>query len=196
MLNDELRNLFNGKRKRINHPKWNKFPITGKKFIKEINNLNCNLVLDLGCGQNPYKGRINNLIGIDILDNHLNDPLFYQDLYCDIKKLPFKDNVADIVIAFGSINFGDDEVIDSQLREAIRVLKEGGRFYFRGIPKFDHKLYYNWTIEKLIEKTEKFNLEFFIEPQIIYKTYRKKEFSGFDIRIGRTNERIYCAWIK
>ena len=138
MLNDELRKLFNGKRRRRNHPKWNKYATTGKKFIKEINKLNCNLVLDLGCGQNPYKGHINNLIGIDILDDVLHDPLFYQDMYCDIKNLPFKDNVADVVIAFGSINFGDDEVIDSQFREAIRVLKEGGRFYFRGIPKFDH----------------------------------------------------------
>ena len=43
MLNDELRNLFKG-REKDKHPKWNKFPITGKKFIKEINTLNCNLV--------------------------------------------------------------------------------------------------------------------------------------------------------
>ena len=77
MLNDELRNLFKG-REKDKHPKWNKFPTTGKKFIKEINNLNCNLVLDLGCGQNPYKGRINNLIGRDILDN-ANLPVKYID---------------------------------------------------------------------------------------------------------------------
>lgn len=186
MLNDELRNLFNSKL--LEH--FYKFPTTGKKFIKEINNLNCNLVLDLGCGQNPYKGHINNLIGVDILDNVKSDPLYYQDLFCDIKNLPFKDNAADIVIAFGSINFGDDEVIDSQFREAIRVLKRGGRFYFRCNPDYDHKLYYNWTMEKVIEKTEKFNLEFFIEPQIEYKTYRKKEF------VHKKNDRIFCAWKK
>ena len=71
MLNDELRNLFKG-REKDKHPKWNKFPTTGKKFIKEINNLNCNLVLDLGCGQNPYKGRINNLIAVSY--THLTLP--------------------------------------------------------------------------------------------------------------------------
>ena len=197
MLIDELRHLFNGKRRRRNNPKWNKYSLTGINFIKEINNLNPNLVLDLGCGQNPYKGHINNLIGVDILDNVKNDPLYYQDLFCDIKNLPFKDNAADIVIAFGSINFGDDEVIDSQFREAIRVLKRGGRFYFRGLPDHSHKLYYKWSIEKIIEKTEKFNLEFFIEPEIIHKQNRSSEMSGFDIRNGnRENERIFCAWKK
>ena len=65
MLIDELRHLFNGKRRRRNNPKWNKYSLTGINFIKEINNLNPNLVLDLGCGQNPYKGHINNLIGVD-----------------------------------------------------------------------------------------------------------------------------------
>ena len=35
----------------------------------EINKLNPRKVLDVGCGYNQFKGRINNLIGIDPYNN-------------------------------------------------------------------------------------------------------------------------------
>lgn len=187
MLTNKIQNLFNGKPIRKNA--WRKYPITGKEFIKEVNDLNPNLVLDLGCGNNIYKGHINNIVGIDILDNNL------QDFFCDITNLPFKDNSVDVVLAFGSINFGDDTDIDLQLQEAIRVLKSGGRFYFRGISNHLYSIYYNWTVEKLIEKTEKFNLDFIVEPKIICK--QTKTDPAHDIRTGfRSKERIYCVWSK
>ena len=197
----ELQYLFKDKKRKLDNPKWNKYSRGGGiNFIKEINNLNPNLVLDLGCGFNNYKGLIKNIVGVDILDNEFNldgENGSGQDFFCDIRNLPFKDNTADIVLAFGSINFGDDEVIDSQFREAIRVLKRGGRFYFRGLPDHSHKLYYKWSIEKIIEKTEKFNLEFFIEPEIIHKKNRPKQYSRFDKMVGNRNkERIFCAWKK
>ncbi len=187
MLTNKIQTLFNGKPIRKNA--WRKYPITGKEFIKEINDLNPNLVLDLGCGNNIYKGHIKNIVGIDILNNNL------QDFFCDIKNLPFKDNSVDIVLAFGSINFGDNTMIDLQLQEAIRVLKPGGRFYFRGIPNHLYSIYYKWTVEKIIEKTEKFNLNFIVEPKIIYKQTRTDP--AHDIRTGlRHKERIYCVWSK
>ena len=52
----ELQYLFKDKKRKLDNPKWNKYSRGGGiNFIKEINNLNPNLVLDLGCGQNPYK---------------------------------------------------------------------------------------------------------------------------------------------
>ena len=186
-LTNKIQNLFNDKPIRNNA--WRKYSVTGLEFIDEVNNLKPNLVLDLGCGNNIYKGRINNLIGIDILNNNL------QDIYCDIIDLPFKDNSVDVIMAFGSINFGDDILIDQQIQEAIRVLKPKGRFYFRSIPNHKHSVYYNWTLDKIIKKTEKLNLEFIVKPKIINKLTRTDP--AHDVRTGfRSSERIFCVWRK
>ena len=194
MLTNEIQNMFNGKP--IGPHELSKYNETGLDFVKKVNKLNARLVLDLGCGNNIYKGRIHNLIGIDILNNGL------QDLYCDIIDLPFKDSSVDVVIAFGSINFGDENIIDSQLQEATRVLSPQGRFYFRAIPNHNHSIYYNWTKEMILEKTKKLNLNFLVEPTVIQKITRtdpeqEKLQKQHDARTGfRPSERIYCVWSK
>lgn len=181
----QIKELFNNKPVLDNA--WKKYNETGDRFIKEINELNPQLVLDLGCGNNIYKGKINNLVGIDILDNNL------QDLKCDIKNLPFKTNTVDVIIAFGSVNFGNDEIIDSQFREIIRVCKPGAHIYFRVITNHNHNCYYSWTEELLIEKSKKFNLEFLTMPKKIYKN-KKENYSHWKKTGYRSSERIFCVW--
>lgn len=185
MLTQQIKDLF--KNKPVVDDAWKKYDETGDRLIKEINNLNPQLVLDLGCGNNVYKGKIKNLIGIDILDNNL------QDISCDIKNLPFKSNTVDIVIAFGSVNFGDDKVINSQLKEIIRISKSGAYIYFRVIANHNHDCYYTWTEERLVEKAKQFNLEFVTGPKKIHKN--KKEDSVHRKNTGyRPLERLFCVW--
>jgi hypothetical protein len=42
-----------------------KWKYSGLTLINEVNNLKPRAVLDVGCGYNEFKGRINNIIGID-----------------------------------------------------------------------------------------------------------------------------------
>ena len=46
-------------------PKTKQFKYSGLKLIDEINSLNPTSVLDLGCGYNEFKGKIQNLVGVD-----------------------------------------------------------------------------------------------------------------------------------
>lgn len=129
-----------------------KYPPNGRKMIAEINLLNPELVIDLGCGLNQYKGKIKNLVGVDLLD-------YRADIVSDITDLSqhFSSNVADVVLALGSINFGDDELIKKQLAEVKRLLKPQGLAYFRANlndhdPEHKGKLhYYGWSKDKVSE---------------------------------------------
>ena len=55
-LHEQIRNLFN--EKKITPHAHNKFKETGDQMIKEINSLEPNIVLDVGCGNNIYKNKI------------------------------------------------------------------------------------------------------------------------------------------
>ncbi len=70
---------------------------SGYRLVDEINSQKPRSVLDVGCGYNRFKGKINNLIGIDP----------YNDL-ADIKVSleDYKAGPVDIGLWLGSINFG------------------------------------------------------------------------------------------
>ena len=50
-------------------PRTGDYEHTGWELANEINKLNPQKVLDVGCGYHPFKGRIQNLIGIDPYNN-------------------------------------------------------------------------------------------------------------------------------
>ena len=133
-----------------------------KEDLDLINSLDPTLVLDLGCGDNRYKGLVNNLIGIDIADKPL------VDIVSNFTNLEFENNSVDAIIAYGSINFGEEELIAEQLQEAKRVLKDKGIICFRGYSSTD-PFYYYWTEERCNYFTEKFNFKLIKDPKIIYR---------------------------
>ena len=49
------------------------FQYSGFSLVDEINALNPSIVLDSGCAYNLFKGKIKNLIGIDVVDYQTND---------------------------------------------------------------------------------------------------------------------------
>jgi hypothetical protein len=134
-------------------------------------------VLDVGCGTNPFKGRIANLTGID--------PAFDQaDYRCTIEE--FKSNIQfNVAFCLGSINFGSEETILRQIGHVVRLLTPHARIYWRCNPgRQDHGNehckaidFFNWTPELLHQYAEQF---------------------GFDVADLQpdSNNRIYCEWIR
>ena len=181
---------------RVRLYKWQRI----KEDLELINSLNPIMVLDLGCGDNRYQSSVNNLIGIDIVYSP------NVDIVGDFTNLDekFEDNSVDAIIAYGSINFGNEELIEKQLLETKRVLKKDGIICFRACSTSDSAFYYNWTKEKCYQFTEKLNFSFVQEPSTIYRLKRTGEINTNwgDIRSQRfdnnssirENTRLHWIW--
>jgi SAM-dependent methyltransferase len=135
-------------------PRTNDYDYTGWQLVEEINKLEPKSVLDVGCGYHPFKGRINNLVGIDPYNNcsdYMVDILDYVGSH-------------DVVIALGSINFNDRKEIEARFAKCVSILEPGGRFYLRANPGIPHKTgpyvdIFPWTFEVVKEFADQYNLK-------------------------------------
>jgi len=155
-------------------PRTGDYEHTGWELADEINKLNPERVLDVGCGYHPFKGRINNLIGIDPYNN-------CADYEVDILEYRVK-HFYDVIIALGSINFNSRDEIESRFSHCVDLLKTGGRFYLRANPGITHRTgpyveIFNWTFEVVNEFAELYNLHL--------DTYKKD-----------ANDRLYFVYTK
>ena len=156
-------------------PRTNEYEHTGWQLVDEINALNPEKVLDVGCGYHPFKGRINNIIGIDPYNNQ-------ADYEVDILDYKVKAESHDVVMALGSINFNSRDEIEARFSHCVNLLKPGGKFYLRANPGITHKTgpyveIFNWTFEVVNEFAEKYNLHL--------DTFKKD-----------ANERLYFVYTK
>lgn len=124
MSNSRLEHFFSADRWRQS---IDRFPLSGFALVDHINAFNPKLVVDIGCGFNPFKGAIRNLVGFDLVNEH-------ADFVCDIADAPFADGSVDIALALGSINFGSRGKIVGQVTRAARWLRPGGRLIMRANP--------------------------------------------------------------
>ena len=161
-----------------------RWPDCAEPLIERVNSLKPSKVLDLGCGANLYKTRIDNLIGIDIATPE-------ADIIIEIENLTFADNSVDVCLALGSINFGKEDLIRKQLAQVKRVTKPGGHIFFRVMCEHTHRLYYPWNVEKVKQFAKEFNFTFVDGPRTIYKTiWETREDTVGD----RGQERLYWEW--
>jgi hypothetical protein len=156
-------------------PRTGDYEHTGWDLADEINKLNPERVLDVGCGYHPFKGRINNLIGIDPYNN-------CADYEVDILDYKVKPESHDVIIALGSINFNSRDEIQARFSHCVNLLKTGGKFYLRANPGITHKTgpyveIFNWTFEVVNEFAEMYNLHL--------DTYKKD-----------ANDRLYFVYTK
>jgi hypothetical protein len=157
------------------HSRIDSYKFSGWGLIDKINPNES--VLDVGCGRNPFKGKIINLVGIDPAFNEADVKIPIEYFSTD------KNNQFDVAFCLGSINFGDEATVLNQISHVIRLLKPIARIYWRCNPgHFDHGNdecknidFYPWTIEKHIELAEQF---------------------GFRLAVAcwDTNNRIYAEW--
>jgi hypothetical protein len=150
-LSERYINRFFGE---IWKPRTGDYDYTGWQLADEINKQNPRSVLDVGCGYHPFKGRINNLVGIDPYNNcadYMVDILDYVGSH-------------DVIIALGSINFNSRDEIESRFARCVELLDVGGRFYLRANPGITHKTgpyvdIFNWTFEVVQEFGDRYNLK-------------------------------------
>jgi len=155
-------------------PRTGDYEHTGWELADEINKLNPERVLDVGCGYHPFKGRINNLIGIDPYNN-------CADYEVDILDYKVKHQY-DVIIALGSINFNSQDEIEQRFAHCVSLLKQGGKFFLRANPGITHRTgpyveIFPWTFEVVNEFAETYNLHL--------DTYKKD-----------ANDRLYFVYTK
>jgi len=155
-------------------PRTGDYEHTGWELADEINKLNPERVLDVGCGYHPFKGRIQNIVGIDPYNN-------CADYEVDILEYRVKHQY-DVIIALGSINFNSRDEIEQRFAHCVSLLKQGGKFYLRANPGITHKTgpyveIFPWTFEVVNEFAEQYNLHL--------DTYKKD-----------ANDRLYFVYTK
>ena len=135
-----------------------KWKYSGLSLIDEVNNLRPRAVLDVGCGYNEFRGKINNLIGID----PYNDQADWQVSTLDYKT----DKKFDVILCLGSVNFGSRDKITAEVAKCITMLADRGTMFFRVNPGLSHPKpesqwieFYAWNVPFIIELAEQFGLK-------------------------------------
>jgi hypothetical protein len=126
-------------------------------------------VLDVGCGYNPFKGRIKNLVSIDKYNPA-------ADQVVDILDYTAPLNSFDAVIALGATNLHSFKLIMMQIEKIISLVKPGGKIFMRVNPGFDEvtspkMALCDWTIPDIHFLTRKYNLTI-VDPILLTENKR------------------------
>ena len=142
---------------------------SGYQLVDYVNAKKPTRVLDVGCGFNKFKGKIDHLWGID----PYNDA---ADVKCSIEG--YDGPMVDIALCLGSINFGDEETIDHQIeildsiwmKECIFRVNPGLTHTWVDKSDIDGVVWYPWTKEKVYEiaKQYKYNVDRFEKEYTIH----------------------------
>jgi hypothetical protein len=118
-------------------------------------------VVDVGCGDNPFREIIPNLIGFD--------PAFVEaDAQLTLEQFTLSNHqIFDVALCLGSINFGDRENIERQIGLVVGMLSAQGRIYWRCNPgSQDHGnvecesiIFYPWSIPEHVRLADKFGFD-------------------------------------
>jgi hypothetical protein len=140
---------------------------TGQQLLDKINALQKQSkdpleILDVGCGDNEWKEHFGEqLIGIDPFNKNADVQLGIEQF---AKERPFAS--WDVVLVLGSINFGDQTTIESQLVSAASLVKPGGKLFLRANPGITHVNehaqwidFFNWSKEYIIDVSERLNFK-------------------------------------
>ena len=135
-----------------------KWKYSGLALIDEVNSLKPRAVLDVGCGYNEFKGKIDNLIGID----PYNDLADFKTGTLDYKT----DEKFDVILCLGSVNFGSRDKIIAEMKKCVELLADGGTMFFRVNPGVQHDKpeakwieFYAWNVPFIIELSNMFDLD-------------------------------------
>ena len=152
-----------------------KYKYSGLKLIDEVNKLKPRRVLDIGCGYNEFKGKIDNLIGIDPYNSA-------ADL--EVKTLDYRPTEKfDAILALGSINFGSTDKVFAELEHAVSLCNPGAVMFFRANPGLAHDKqesnwisFYPWDSNFVVNCASQLNVDI------------------LDIRTDSHKNRMYFVW--
>ena len=134
-----------------------KWKYSGLALLDEVNSLKPRAVLDVGCGYNEFRGKIDNLIGIDPYNKNADINVGLMD-YRSTEKF-------DVILALGSVNFGGQNKIISEFSRMVMMLADGGTMFFRVNPGVQNPApearwieYFPWNVPFIIELASMFDL--------------------------------------
>ena len=135
-----------------------KWKYSGLALVDEVNSLKPRAVLDVGCGYNEFRGKIDNLIGIDPYNDQADH---------EVSTLEYRTNQKfDVIMCLGSINFGSKDKILAEIGRCVDLLEDGGTMFFRVNPGVQHNKpeakwieFFAWNVPFIIELSEIFNLK-------------------------------------
>jgi len=157
------------------YPDYTKFLYSGWAILDKIKPED--RILDIGCGYNLFKKHFGDrLYGIDPYNPAADELVSWED-YQPKQKF-------NVYFALGSLHFGDDEIVESQIKKLSDLTNPGNRIFWRQNPGtqpcFVHETemgFNGWTFEKNHAWSEKYN------------------FSIVDLKQD-TGDRIYAERIK
>lgn len=148
-------------------PRWQPMPDKhwDDELVAAVLALAPRSIVDAGCGENRFKHRLPGLLGIDI-----GNPA--ADMVCDVVDAPIAEGRIDVVLALGSVNFGDRGTIAAQLTCIHRWLRPGGSLFMRvnpGIPYPDcpSLVIYPWSVADVHEFAESIGFRVASPPRTI-----------------------------
>lgn len=157
-------------------PNIDQYIYTGWALLSQVGRND--IVLDVGCGYNPFKAALTDrLVGIDPYNDAADIKISINDFQTETE--------FDIIFCLGSINFGDEATILEQIKKVVSLCKPGGKIYWRQNPgRKDHPNkecqeidFFDWSFEKNIAYADMFNC--------------KIEVLAWD-----NGKRIYAKWVK
>ena len=168
-----LRNYFSN----VWQAETKRYKYSGLSIIDEVNAMNPDNVVDIGCGFNEFKGKITNLVGIDPYNDKADIMVHTLDYKPDVEY--------DVAICLGSINFGSSDKILAELENVVGMVKSGGFLYFRVNPGIQHTRpaakwinFYDWDPVFISNAARYLNCEVLIlrqdENNRLYFVLRKK----------------------
>ena len=149
------------------------YQYTGLTLADRVNNNES--VIDVGCGDNLFKPLIKNIVGVDPANDQADSMTAIEDYQTDQR--------FDVAFCLGSINFGDHDHIEHQIKCVVALLKTPSRIYWRCNPgRHDHgnqeckKIdFYPWDLKKHNKFSQQFGY--------VITEYKQD-----------TNNRIFCEW--
>ena len=156
-------------------PQWepSKCHPSDVNLIEDINATNPDLVIDMGCGTNFFKGRIQNVIGYDISD--IEGPDYIASTRQMWEDKIFEESSADYIFCYGPLAFGDEDFINEQIGYMKYWAKPNAYILMR-VPQplkitDDIKSNYNEYIPQKYDKFSVKNGNYYIRGQYVQAHY-------------------------
>lgn len=116
-------------------------------------------VLDVGCGHNPFKGQIRNLVGIDPANKRADIVTTLEDFE--------HDKLFDVAFCLGSLNFGSKQKIRKQIKKLLTHMQPKCKIHWRCNPgRHDHGKpsthkvpFFEWSQEVMEEFAKEFGFK-------------------------------------
>jgi hypothetical protein len=128
-LTDKLEKKFDPE-EWVGYKVFDQYTKTGRNLIDDVNILDPDLVIDVGCGHNRFKGKIRKLIGFD------QEPFPFADLHMSIDDINFRPESADVVMCLGSVQFGTRDEVKRRMAKITSWVKPGGFIIMRTMNQF------------------------------------------------------------